>query len=336
MNPNAPLFEDDFNFVMAKTGKARAPRTGAGSGKAGTSSGGRGELSPAGMRKALMSAVSKKPQVMVKVTSYGKSTQKVKDHVEYISRKGEIDVFDGTGENLSAFADRQGIERREALADVADELAAAQEAHRGEGVEKAGAKRRERVTLNLMLSMPAGTDTGAFELGVRDFLASQFADRDHLFAFHDDRGHYHAHIVIGLKGNDGTWLNPRKADLQRWREDFAEALERHGVPAQATPAYSRGKGKGGYRRGLDEAAKRGSKRRPDRSPTYDAEAEAGAIERRADAWQRIGEHYVAAGDREAADAIRGFVAERFDRHQPPPEAPVEQKTDKKGRGDWER
>ena len=35
-------------------------------------------------------------------------------------------------------------------------------------------------------------------------------------------------------GLDGNRLNPRKADLQRWREGFAEALREHGIEATTT------------------------------------------------------------------------------------------------------
>jgi len=319
MNTNAPTFEDDYRFVFAKSGKARAPRPGS-SKPGGGSTGAGGGAKPtaaAGMRSKLMGAVSGKPQVMVKITSFGKSAQNVKDHVDYISRKGEIEVLDSTGENLSEYAEREGRAPRDALEDVAADLAAAQEAQRGEGAEQAGVRRRERLTMNLMLSMPAGTDTGAFELATRDFLSEQFSDRDHLLAFHDDRGHYHAHIVVGLKSDDGKWLNPRKADLQEWRENFAEALESRGIDAQATPAYSRGRGKGGYRRDLEEAGKRGTRRRPPRSPSYDADTESAAIQKRAAAWSRIGDHYAKAGDRDAAQAIRDYVADRFDHHPAP-------------------
>jgi hypothetical protein len=36
------------------------------------------------------------------------------------------------------------------------------------------------------------------------------------FTFHDDRDHYHAHVVA-LQGHDGRWLNPKKNDLLAWR-----------------------------------------------------------------------------------------------------------------------
>ena len=39
---------------------------------------------------------------------------------------------------------------------------------------------------------------------------------------------------------DGKRLNPRKADLRKWREEFALAMRDQGVDAEATPRPSRG------------------------------------------------------------------------------------------------
>lgn len=38
----------------------------------------------------------------------------------------------------------------------------------------------------------------------------------------------------------GKRLNPRKADLHRWRETFAEKLRGHGVEAEASRQATRG------------------------------------------------------------------------------------------------
>jgi hypothetical protein len=310
-------FEDDFNFIFAKTGKARAPRPGSNTSAA--AGGSKRALTPRAQRRALLGVTKRKPQVMVKITSFGKSSKGVADHLDYISRKGENELFDDQGDELHSLADRAGREPRDVLDDLAARLSDAPAVADGQAVKR---RPRERVTMNLMLSMPEGTDTGAFEMATRDFVSETFSKNDHVFAFHDDRGHYHAHIVVSLQGDDGKWLNPKKADLQKWRENFAEALESRGIAADATPAYSRGKGKGGYRRDMKEASKRGTKRRPDPSPSYDAEAEAGAIQKRAQAWSRIGEHYAKAGDIEAADAITDYLREQFDHHPAPAPAPT--------------
>ncbi len=292
------LFED-YWFVLARPGRPRVP-------------GGadRERPAPPAMRKTLLGAVLRKPQVMVKITSFAGSKEGLAAHLDYIARNGKNEVFDPTGERFSEIARQLGLTARDALQHYGRELATGPIGD-GPGRTKQG-RPRSRVSMNLMLSMPAGTDTGAFELAVRDFLGEQFQAHDHLFTFHDDRDHYHAHVVVGLHRHDGRWLNPRKHDLLSWRQHFAASLERHGIAAEATPAYSRGKGRDGYRRDLEELRRRGTRERPDPSPSHDSAVEERAIRRRAEAWTRIAAHYAAAGDREAAEAIRDYLADHFD------------------------
>jgi hypothetical protein len=309
-------FDDDYRFVFAKTGKPRGPRTTDDQARPGGTSGGGGT---AAQRKTLLEAIKRKPQVMVKITSFGKSGSAVARHLDYISRNGKNDVFDAMGDNLREVAEQQDADPRDVLQAQGERLATGQIGRDGADKKEKG-RPRERVTMNLMLSMPPGTDTGGFELAVRDFLSVQFRSHDHVFTFHDDKDHYHSHVVVKLQGDDGRWLNPRKADILEWRENFAASLERRGIEAQAMPTYSQGKGKGGYRRDIEETRKRGTRRRADRSPRYDAETEGQAIEQRAKAWTRISEHYRGRGDADAADAIKSYVADRFDHHPDP--API--------------
>jgi hypothetical protein len=303
MSAAADRLFDDYWFVLARPGRARGP------------GGDQGRPAPPAMRKTLLNAVKRKPQVMVKITSFAGSKEGLAAHLDYISRNGKNEVFDPTGSPFSAIGAQMGLAGRDALQHYGGELASGPIPDGPAGKKKG--RPRSRVSMNLMLSMPAGTDTGAFELAVRDFLGEQFRAHDHLFTFHDDRDHYHAHVVVGLQSHDGRWLNPRKGDLLTWRENFAASLERHGIAAEATPAYSRGKGKDGYRRDLEELRRRGTRERPDPSPNYEAEIEERAIRRRAAAWTRIAAHYTEAGDREAADAIRDYVADRYDHHPAP-------------------
>jgi hypothetical protein len=303
MSAAADRLFDDYWFVLARPGRARGP------------GGDQARPAPPAMRKTLLNAAKRKPQVMVKITSFARSQEGLAAHLDYISRNGKNAVFDPTGSPFSAIGAQMGLAARDALQHYGGELAAGP-IPEGPAGKKQG-RPRSRVSMNLMLSMPAGTDTGAFELAVRDFLGEQFRAHDHLFTFHDDRDHYHAHVVVGLQSHDGRWLNPRKGDLLTWREHFAASLERRGIAAEATPAYSRGKAKDGYRRDLEELRRRGTRERPDPSPSYEAEIEDRAIRRRAEAWTRIAAHYTEAGDREAANAIRDFVADRYDHHPAP-------------------
>ena len=199
-----------------------------------------------------------------------------------------------------------GAHPREAIQLYGREIATASQA----SYEKKG-QSRKRVSMNLMLSMPAGTDKTAFELAVGEFLSREYEVFDYLYTFHDDRNHYYAYVVVGLCGEDGRWLNPRKNDLLQWRQSFADSLQRRGIAAKATPSYSQGKPKTGYRRDLAELSKRGTRRVPRPAPTYDRAKEDAAIEERRHAWDRIRAHYDEVGDGELAEAIDAFVAEHF-------------------------
>ena len=48
------------------------------------------------------------------------------------------------------------------------------------------------------------------------------------------------HLSVKAESKHGKRLNPRKADLHRWRETFAERLREWGIDAEATRQASRG------------------------------------------------------------------------------------------------
>jgi hypothetical protein len=48
------------------------------------------------------------------------------------------------------------------------------------------------------------------------------------------------HLIVRAQGRDGQRLNPRKADLARWRQEFADRLMERGIAASATRRQSRG------------------------------------------------------------------------------------------------
>jgi hypothetical protein len=89
--------------------------------------------------------------------------------------------------------------------------------------------------------MPPGTDRTSVTSAARDFAKAEFGDNySYVFATHDDEKHPHVHLCVKAMGKDGIRLNPRKADLQRWRELFAEKLQDHGIEANATKRQVRG------------------------------------------------------------------------------------------------
>jgi hypothetical protein len=63
---------------------------------------------------------------------------------------------------------------------------------------------------------------------------------DYAFALHTDAQHPHVHLAVRALGRDGQRLNPKKADLEHWRQVFARELRERGVEAEATPRRARG------------------------------------------------------------------------------------------------
>ncbi|KAK0361600.1 hypothetical protein LTR94_022686 [Friedmanniomyces endolithicus] len=175
-------------------------------------------------RARLQRMVRRAPEVMVKITGRTRDGGHLQRHLDYITRNGKLFLEGPDGESLSGRA-----EVRTLAEDWRDELLVAPQ------------RRDAPVSLSIVLSMPAGTDEGRVHDAARAFAANLFADRHpYVFALHTDDRHPHVHLTVRALGRDGERLNPRKADLQLWRETFAAALRDRGVEAEATPRRARG------------------------------------------------------------------------------------------------
>jgi hypothetical protein len=92
----------------------------------------------------------------------------------------------------------------------------------------------------MVLSMPEGTDPDKLKDAVRAFAEKEFESHRWVLGMHTDTPRPHAHLTVAVAGGGGERLNPRKADLQRFREEFARALRDRGIDADATPRRARG------------------------------------------------------------------------------------------------
>ena len=91
-----------------------------------------------------------------------------------------------------------------------------------------------------MLSMPRGTDPQIVLRAAREFAKAELADHRYVMVLHDHQANPHVHLSVRAESRHGKRLNPRKADLHRWRETFAEKLRGWGVEAEATRQITRG------------------------------------------------------------------------------------------------
>ena len=220
------------------------------------------------IRDRLARTVRKVPEVMVKITSSCKGMKQVGRHLDYISRKGQIEIEDQDGFTVAG----------------KDELKDLKEEWRTGGPEEIAAESQVRDTLNIVFSMPAHTDEISMKRAVRAFAAIEFEGHQYIFAYHTQAtdpdpnppAHPHVHLSLKTQSLSGRRINPRKADLQRWREGFAAQLRVHGIEANATSRLARLKRERGEKRSAIALKERGegvSSRR--------AEGQRGEVARRA-------------------------------------------------------
>ena len=182
------------------------------------------------VRQKLRDLVRRTPQVLVKLTSAPKGMRGISNNLRYISRDGQLDIEDQDG---------QLIHGKDAVQDLKDEWR--------DGGEPIPPTSSMREAFHVVLSMPRGTDPLAVQRAVRDFAAREFSTHQYAMVLHtfetdpDPRPspNPHVHLTVKAAGFDGRRLNPRKPDLQRWREGFAEALREQGLEATTTSRLHR-------------------------------------------------------------------------------------------------
>ena len=167
--------------------------------------------------------VRRAQQVMVKVTGGGRGMAAIAAHFRYITKNGQ-----------RSFEDDRGIVRegKEALRDLADQWR-----YGGSFIDETSWRRE---AFNIMLSMPTGTDPKIVQQAAREFARAELGEHRYVMVLHDHQANPHVHISVRAESRHGTRLNPRKADLQRWRETFAEKLRGWGIEAEATRQATRG------------------------------------------------------------------------------------------------
>lgn len=182
-------------------------------------------LTPAARAK-LERIVKRAPEVMVKITGRTKSIDHLKSHLEYITRNGELTGETEQGALLAGLVGLKDLQSR-----WADDAALDNRL-----------RRDGSLSVNVILSMPEGTDAAAVKDAARAFAIDTFgANHDYVFVQHLEDKHPHVHLTVRSLGHDGKRLNPRKADLQVWRERFAGELRLRGIAAEATPRRTRGR-----------------------------------------------------------------------------------------------
>lgn len=166
-----------------------------------------------------------KQQAILKITGYyngKKSKSGTGRHLLYISRDGTLELEDQDANKIITID-----EQRELINDWSIDF---------------GSNERNRNVMRLMLSTPPGTDRENARKAAHDFLAAEYGELGHEYVFvaHNDTDHPHIHAAVKMTSCYGKKLNPRKADLHKAREHFAEKCRAYGIDLEASPRHERG------------------------------------------------------------------------------------------------
>ncbi len=238
--------------------------------------------------------VRRAPQVMVKVTGGGRGMKAIAAHFRYISKNGRLDIEDERGETMRG---------KESLPELADDWRFG-----GSLIDDIGDRRE---AFNIMLSMPRGTEPLIVQKAAREFAQIELADHKYVLVLHDHQANPHVHISVRAESKHGKRLNPRKADLHRWRETFAEKLRGYGVEAEATRQATRGR-----TRNFDPLwrvkAREDGRLRTNRAGNKSGPQARAARVAASEAWMKVGRALAISGDpadRDLARSIAAFVKE---------------------------
>jgi Relaxase/Mobilisation nuclease domain len=193
----------------------------------------RDRLSPAQIDQ-IRRTVGRTPEVMVKVLPKGASSGRgVKKHLDYIGRKGDVDLVTDDGQTLTGDSAADG---------VLEEWDLDLDEHRRHRNLLAGRGRDPpRLVHKIIFSMPKGTPANKVLAAVRITCREEFALKHrYAMALHTDEPHPHVHVVIKAVSEKGVRLNVSKATLRDWRSEFARHLREQGVAANATERAVRG------------------------------------------------------------------------------------------------
>lgn len=171
-------------------------------------------------RSEMLRTAARYPQAVLRITSFGKKIARIKAHLSYISRHGELSLEDQDGNSITTLE-----EQKELLASWEPNF----DTHKN-----------SRHTMHFIVSVPRRNDRVLARNAASQFLKQEFSNHDYVFVAHADTRNPHVHVVLNLKNERGKKLDPRKAYLHRLRQSFAAVCREQGIQVTASPRKARG------------------------------------------------------------------------------------------------
>jgi hypothetical protein len=208
-----------------------------------------GKLTPVQLEQ-IQRTVRRAPEVVVKVLPRASNDLKaVGKHVDYIGRKGDLELETDEGERLGGRIGEDLLDDWDLDID---------EVRRQATLTATKGGKPPKLVHKLMFSMPPGTPPDKVLRAVRNFAREEFwGQHRYAFVLHTDEPHPHVHLVLKAVNEEGVRLNIKKVTLRHWRSEFARSLRMLGVAANATERAVRGQGVKAKKDGIYRASRRG-------------------------------------------------------------------------------
>ncbi|RDU65533.1 MobP1 family relaxase [Helicobacter sp. MIT 14-3879] len=169
-------------------------------------------------------------EVMIKITSNSKNFDSLASHINYISRDGDLELIDS---ELNIF---KGKDDNKLCLDCYQSF--------GKELPRKDEELNEkRETYNMVLSMKDYVNCSIKQLKSAAFktIKEYYPNNYFALAFHTDTDNPHCHICLKASSNNLKYIDIRKGDITKLRENFARNLNDLGVKAEATLRKHRNK-----------------------------------------------------------------------------------------------
>ena len=187
---------------------------------------------PAGYKRAIKKSnyfssqeqYKKNTQVIVKITGNDGTFKKLKSHIRYITRNGEIGVYTSFGEIISG---------KENLKEIWDNFNKDGYRIPTEKELFTNCQKEKRETLHLVFSMKDYTNASMdqIRLAAMETIKQKYPNNYFVLAMHNDTAHPHCHLVLKTRDVFGRRIDPKKKDLDDLRKNFVLELNKLGVEA---------------------------------------------------------------------------------------------------------
>ena len=187
---------------------------------------------PAGYKRAIKKSnyfssqeqYIKNTQVIVKITGNDGTFEKLKSHIRYITRNGEIGVYTSFGEIISG---------KENLKEIWDNFNKDGYRIPTEKELFTNCQKEKRETLHLVFSMKDYTNASMdqIRLAAMETIKQKYPNNYFVLAMHNDTAHPHCHLVLKTRDVFGRRIDPKKEDLDDLPKNFVLELNKLGVEA---------------------------------------------------------------------------------------------------------